>query len=74
TLRRQVAWVTGAGSGVGRATALELASHGVKVVLSDLDEQAIEDVKYTLVGKALPFHLAELFPTRAPGWESPVPI
>ncbi|KAL1435201.1 hypothetical protein MTO96_011125 [Rhipicephalus appendiculatus] len=53
TLRRQVAWVTGAGSGVGRATALELASHGVKVVLSDLDEQAIEDVKYTLVAQEL---------------------
>ncbi|XP_037500413.1 dehydrogenase/reductase SDR family member 7 [Rhipicephalus sanguineus] len=53
TLRRQVAWVTGAGSGVGRATALELASHGVKVVLSDVDEQAIEDVKYTLVAQEL---------------------
>lgn len=53
TLRRQVAWVTGAGSGVGRATALELASHGVKVILSDVDEQAIEDVKYTLVAQEL---------------------
>ncbi|KAK8780919.1 hypothetical protein V5799_017744 [Amblyomma americanum] len=50
TLRKQVAWITGAGSGLGRAMALEFASHGVKVAISDIDEKAIEDVKYTLIG------------------------
>ncbi|MHA3021033.1 SDR family oxidoreductase [Mycobacterium sp. BMJ-28] len=32
--------VTGAGSGIGRATALEFASQGAEVVLSDIDEAA----------------------------------
>ncbi|CAN7941900.1 unnamed protein product, partial [Ixodes hexagonus] len=52
-LRRQVAWITGAGSGVGRAVAMELASHGVRLVLSDIDTKAIEDVKYTLIAQDL---------------------
>lgn len=47
-----MAWISGAGSGLGRAMALEFASHGVKVALTDIDEQALEDVKYTLVGKS----------------------
>ncbi|XP_077522024.1 dehydrogenase/reductase SDR family member 7-like [Amblyomma americanum] len=53
TLRKQVAWITGAGSGLGRAMALEFASHGVKVAISDIDEKAIEDVKYTLIAQEL---------------------
>ncbi|XP_077538219.1 dehydrogenase/reductase SDR family member 7-like [Haemaphysalis longicornis] len=53
TLRRKVAWISGAGSGLGRAMALEFASHGVKVALTDIDEQALEDVKYTLVAQEL---------------------
>lgn len=37
----QAAVVTGAGSGLGRALALELAGRGVQVVLVDLDEQGL---------------------------------
>lgn len=52
-LKRKVAWITGAGSGLGRAVAIKFAESGVKVVLSDIDEKAIEDVKYTIVAQEL---------------------
>ncbi|MGH3871098.1 MAG: SDR family oxidoreductase [Pseudonocardiaceae bacterium] len=34
--------ITGAGSGIGRACALEFAEHGAEVVATDLDQQAAE--------------------------------
>jgi NAD(P)-dependent dehydrogenase (short-subunit alcohol dehydrogenase family) len=46
----QVVAITGAGSGIGRALAEELATHGARLALSDIDTQA---VKATLA--ALPF-------------------
>lgn len=41
-IRGALAVVTGAGSGIGRATALELAAQGATVVAVDLDEAAAE--------------------------------
>ncbi|WP_282935277.1 SDR family NAD(P)-dependent oxidoreductase [Paenibacillus sp. RC67] len=44
-LKDKVAIVTGAGSGIGRAAALALASQGVKVGLLDLKDSRTEQVK-----------------------------
>lgn len=43
-LNRAVAVLTGAGSGIGRATALEFAQRGASVVVSDLSQERIDDV------------------------------
>ncbi len=42
-LKDKVAWITGAGSGIGRATAQRFASEGARVIASDLDEDALND-------------------------------
>jgi len=39
-VERRVAFVTGAGSGLGRAIALRLAADGVAVAIADIDEEA----------------------------------
>lgn len=44
-VKDQVAFVTGAGSGIGRAAAIRLAEEGAKVCLADLKENRAEDVK-----------------------------
>lgn len=44
----KVALVTGAGSGIGRATAVRLASEGAKVVLADINEAALADTQAML--------------------------
>jgi NAD(P)-dependent dehydrogenase (short-subunit alcohol dehydrogenase family) len=42
-LKGKVAIVTGAGSGIGRASVLALVSHGAEVVGSDMDEAAVAE-------------------------------
>lgn len=43
-LSHVVAYVTGAGQGLGRATALRLAAQGAKVIIADVNEQAANAV------------------------------
>ncbi len=40
-VRGKVAVVTGAGSGIGRQLALELAKRGARLALSDVDERGL---------------------------------
>jgi len=42
-LHGRVAAVTGAGSGIGRALAVELAGHGAHLALSDVDEVGLAE-------------------------------
>ncbi|MEH7117485.1 SDR family NAD(P)-dependent oxidoreductase [Neobacillus vireti] len=44
-LQNQVALVTGAGSGIGKAAALKLAQNGGKIALVDLHKENVEEVK-----------------------------
>ncbi|MFC7679452.1 SDR family oxidoreductase [Paenibacillus sp. GCM10028914] len=45
----KVAIITGAGSGIGRATALLMAEHGAKVLLIDIDRDRVEKVKAKII-------------------------
>jgi NAD(P)-dependent dehydrogenase (short-subunit alcohol dehydrogenase family) len=54
----QTALVTGAGSGIGTAIALELGAHGATVIVSDRNEQGCKQVTASILdrgGKALSF-------------------
>ena len=50
-LQDKVTIVTGAGSGIGRATALLFAREGARLVLNDIDPQGLEAVLADLEGK-----------------------
>lgn len=52
-LQDQVAFVTGAGRGIGRAVAGKLAAEGAHVVATDVDEGAAEQAAQELGGRAL---------------------
>jgi NADP-dependent 3-hydroxy acid dehydrogenase YdfG len=51
SIKGKIAWVTGAGSGIGRATAIALAKAGTDVVLSGRRKAPLEETA-SLIGKA----------------------
>ncbi len=67
-LEGKVAIVTGAGRGVGAATAKLLAGEGAKVVVNDLDEEVAFDVADSIGGLAVPGSVTDsLFPDQLIG-------
>jgi NAD(P)-dependent dehydrogenase (short-subunit alcohol dehydrogenase family) len=58
-LAGKVAIVTGAASGIGRATAEMFAAHGASVVVADIDAEGGEQVAGSLAGTAA-FHRADV--------------
>ena len=47
-LKGKIAWVTGAGSGIGQAAAIALASEGATVILTGRRKQPLDDVARTV--------------------------
>jgi 2-hydroxycyclohexanecarboxyl-CoA dehydrogenase len=63
----QSAIVTGAASGIGRATAMRLAAQGAAVVIADLNAQGAIDVAETIAGQGGRALALEVDVTNAPG-------
>ena len=55
----QVAFITGAGSGLGAAFASRLAQDGATVVVNDLDPQAAHHTASLVEGIASPFDVTD---------------
>ena len=62
SFQNKVAFVTGASSGIGRATAIAFAQEGASVVVADIAEAANQETARQindLGGRALPVQLNE---------------
>jgi len=53
TINGRTAVITGAGSGIGQATARRLAAHGCPVALADWNEEGLEETAATIGGPVL---------------------
>lgn len=54
--------ITGAGSGIGRATALELAQHGAQLILTDINRDGVEQtaLKARALGVEVETHIVDV--------------
>jgi 3-hydroxybutyrate dehydrogenase len=59
-VRERVAAVTGAASGIGRATALGLSRQGARVALCDLNTSGLAEVAATIQGAGGQARIVEL--------------
>ncbi len=61
-LSGKVAWITGAGSGIGKAAAIALAREGAQVILSGRRESALRESAdaITAIGQSAEVHAADL--------------
>ena len=70
-LMEKVAIITGAGSGIGHATAVKFAHEGAKVAVCDINETSAHDVAREINdngGEALPFASTSPTRTASRGW------
>ena len=58
----KVAVVTGAGSGIGRATSIAFASKGIQVCVADIDEPSGAETSKIIRGKQAVLILGEVCP------------
>jgi len=49
-LNEKVAVITGAGSGIGRATAIELSKEGCRLAISDINEEQVQETQRIIEG------------------------
>ena len=47
-MKDKTAFITGAAKGIGRATAVALSASGCRVILTDIDEKALDETKATI--------------------------
>lgn len=69
-LNKKVAVVTGAASGIGRATALALASEGCQLAISDVNESELEQTRLAIEALGVKVHAKRLDVTDRSAFES----
>lgn len=57
TIQNSVFIITGAGSGIGRALAIEAENKGAKVIISDVDDNGLNETMVELKGNCIKYNL-----------------